>query len=126
MLFGGFDFEQTDRQTDERTDICTSRVAVATEKIQNINLEITLLAIGTGCGKCGILRIYCGILEYIFIIFIVSTEVFQKYFKPVAIRSHHIPDSKYGGIYRDIYIVYIGNISSSHRHKLQCTVGNSQ
>ena len=31
-LFGGFDFGQTDRRTDGRTDICTSRVAVATEK----------------------------------------------------------------------------------------------
>ena len=30
-LFGGFDFTQTDRQTNERTDICTSRVAVVTE-----------------------------------------------------------------------------------------------
>ena len=31
MLFGVFDYGQTDGLTDERTDICTSRVAVATE-----------------------------------------------------------------------------------------------
>ena len=80
-------------------------VALKQKKIQNINQEITLLAIGTGCGKCCILRIYCGILEYIFIIFIVSTEVFQNHFKPVAIHSHRIPDSKYGGIYRRLIVI---------------------
>ena len=32
MLFGGFGIRQTDRQTDERTDIGSCRVAFATEK----------------------------------------------------------------------------------------------
>ena len=33
-LFGGFDLQRTDRQTDGRTDICVCRVAFATEKVE--------------------------------------------------------------------------------------------
>ena len=42
-LLGGFDFRRTDGQTNGRTDICTSRVAVATEKVTSEHLYNRLL-----------------------------------------------------------------------------------
>ena len=55
--------------------------------------------------------------------YLVSTE---RLFTPIATHSHHIPDCMYGGIYLDIYIVYIGNMNSSHKLKFKGMVGSSQ
>ena len=58
---------QTDRQTDERTDICTSRVAVATENASK-KYELQMLILKNICHKC-------------------KSNVSQKFESPMLVRN---------------------------------------